>query len=293
MTFKPQPTQSGYVFLAAALVLTGAAVVLTPVLLRCETPLSAFQWLVILLAVVGGALMLFYGALVVFRLHYHISRNGIVIQWGLTQHTIPFETIQTIIEGAALGPMVPFRGVNLIGLRFGRADSVDFGLLRFFTTTDLTHSLVIVTPNQAYVISPAAAPQFIKAWQARQHLGPTQPWTLGVKRCWPFDVPFLADPIGWWMWGLAAASCIGLFGYLAVIFADLPALVPIHYNATDQLVQKSALLTLPAAGAIISAMNLVLGIFIYDQEKMAAYFIWSSSIVLQVGLWGALVTLTG
>ena len=47
-----------------------------------------------------------------------------------------------------------------------------------------------------------------------------------------------------------------------------------------------------AAGAIVLGLNTLLGSLIYRREKVAAYLLWGSAIVMQIFLWLAVLTIT-
>jgi uncharacterized membrane protein len=99
----------------------------------------------------------------------------------------------------------------------------------------------------------------------------------------------------WGLLGAAAAVYLALIGYLSLIYADLPAALPIHFDAlgqADRIAEKSTLLTLPAAGGIVLGLNAILGSFIYRWDTVAAYLLWGSAIVMQVFLWIAVLTIT-
>jgi uncharacterized membrane protein len=153
----------------------------------------------------------------------------------------------------------------------------------------------VVTPQQTYVISPHQPHHFLRAWQARQSIGPTQHWTVSLRRSWPFNYPLMTDSLAWWFFSLGALACLALLGYLALAFTELPRSLPIHFNAfgvPDRIADKSALFTLPLAGAAIFVINTTLGGLIYHWEKVAAYILWGSTLAMQIFLWGAVLTLT-
>jgi uncharacterized membrane protein len=75
----------------------------------------------------------------------------------------------------------------------------------------------------------------------------------------------------------------------------LPRSLPIHFNAfgvADRIADKSALFTLPLAGAAMFVVNAILGSLVYRWEKMAAYLLWGSALTMQICLWVAVLTLT-
>ncbi len=295
MTYRPYPTRSGFIYLSLAAIAGTLAVFLMTRLPQQNSLSQVFTLLVgllLILGVIGAAL---YWAVIAFRLHYHLSRNGLAIQWGLGQQLIPLESIEQIVPGKNLPNSPTFRGLKMGGLRLGWGEWAEYGKLKFHTTANLTESLLVVTPNQTYVISPLQPDQFIQAWQARQALGPTQKWTMGVRRSWPLCYPLLVDPLFWGFLSLSLLACFALFGYLSFIFPQLPRSLPIHFDAfglADRIADKSALFTLPTVGTLALVLNTVLGSLVYRWDKVAAYLLWGSALTLQICLWVAARTLT-
>lgn len=297
MTFQPYPTRSGFISLGIVTLAVFLALFLGDSLLYQSDPLEIFismAWLLLALLILGSAL---YWTMIAFKLCYHLTRNGLTIQWGPLQYVIPFDKIKTIIYGHNLPTPPTFRGINMAGLRFGRGELAEYGPLKFHATAALAESLVVVTPHQSYVISPRQPDNFIRAWQARQTLGPTQQWSMEIRRSWFWNMPLLTDRLALWLFGLAFLICLSLFGYLALIFVDLPATLPIHFDAlgqADRIAEKSNLFLFPAAGALVIGINIVLGnlIYLYFREKVAAYLLWAATIVMQLSLWIALLNIT-
>jgi hypothetical protein len=295
MTFEPYPTRSGFIFLSVALASALIAIYLLLFLFNqpeFSAPFSLTLWLLLALMSCGVAT---YGALVAFRLEYHLDRNGLIIQWGSIQHLIPFDKIDAIVPGNHLSPLNTSKMLNIAGLRFGWGHAEAYGLVRFHATTDLQDSLLIVTPHLTYVISPRQPQQLIRAWQARQSLGPTQAWPLGLRHTWPWNTPFFADQWGRCLASLTILLCLSLFAYLSSIMPNLPTHLPVHFNALgqpDRIAARSALLILPIAGGGVFLFNTILGSLVYQREKVAAYLLWGSMVIIQLCLWVALLTLT-
>jgi hypothetical protein len=219
-----------------------------------------------------------------------------VIQWGLTQHRIPVDHIETIIPAKSVAESVRFWGLNLGGLRYGWGRLPGFKLLKFFAAAPLTDSLLVVTGRHTYVISPRQADYFLRAWQIRYSLGPTQAWSGRPRRSWPLNTPLFIDPLAGWLLGFAGLVWLALLAYLAFSFSALPAALPVHFNAlghADRIAAKSSLFILPVGGAIVWVVNALLGELVYQREKIAAYLLWGCAAVMQVCLWLALLTLAG
>lgn len=236
-----------------------------------------------------------YWSLVAFNLTYHLDRNGLIVQWGLARQLIPFHSIERIIPGVEVSGPARFKGINLAGLRLGRGELAEGAPLRFYSTAALAKSLVIVTAGQAYVISPRQPESLVKAWQARQALGPTQHWQPEIRRNWPREGSLLGDALGLGLLGLAILACLALFGYLAFILPQLPPSIPIHFDAfgqADRIADKSALFTLLAAGALALVMNSIIGSLIYHWERVTAYLLWGSTVIMQLCLLLAVFMIT-
>ncbi len=295
MNFQPYPTRSGYISLGFALLTCAAAFFLIN-LLPLQTNLAdIFKLLVGVLVVIGVMSLTLYWAFVAFKLHYHLNRNGLAIRWGMARLLIPFDTISEIIPGSTLETNPSFRGINVVGLRFGWGQSTEYGSLKYFATAPLAESLLVVTAHQTYVISPCQPHRFLTAWQTRQTIGPTQQWTVSLRRNWPFNYPLMTDTLAWCLFILGTVACLSLLGYLTITFTGLPRSLPIHFNAfgvPDRIADKSALFTLPLVGAAIFIINAALGGLIYRWEKVAAYILWGSAVAMQIFLWGAILTLT-
>ncbi len=294
MNFEPYPTRSAFVSLTITCLVAVLFVFLVKWLPQQNDLLSVFKILVALLLTLVLLGLAISWTVIALRLRYFLNRNGLVIHWGLAEQLIPLESIQKIIPGKDL-PVLPSGGINLAGLRLGSTEIPEFGRLRFYTTTTLANSLLVVIPDQAFVVSPSRPDSFLKAWQVRQPLGPTQSWTAEARRRWPPSGSVLADPLLAWLLGLAFLACLALLGYLATILPELPPSLPIHFNAfgrADRIADKTALLTLPAAGGLVLLVNALLGSIIYRWEKVTSYLLWGSTVVMEIFLWVALFMIT-
>ena len=292
MSFSPYPTRSGFIFLGLAVVSGVLAIWLINLLIKQQEPAQLFTHLVGLLIVLALAGLALYWSLIAFQLDYHLNRNGLAIQWGLSHQRIPIKAIENIVSGQTIA--AAFKGITVDGLVLGWGNLTDNRQLKFRASAPLEQSLLVMTMNQAYVISPRRPEAFLQAWQARREIGPTQQWSTGVYRRWPFNIPLLSDSLTWWLLGLSAALCLALLGYLSLNYANLPPSLPVHFNnlgRADRIADKATLYILPAAGGLVLFFNALLGSIIYRWEKVGGYLLWGSSIVMQVCLWVAMLTI--
>lgn len=102
-----------------------------------------------------------------------------------------------------------------------------------------------------------------------------------------------------YLWALVIVALIvnlGLFGYLILEFnrtpLAIPPLVPLHFDVTgepDRIEPASALFSLPQIGLIVIIGNLGLGALMYRRERLAAYLLAGTAIVIQLLLWLAAI----
>ncbi len=296
MNFQPAPGLGrGYLFVGT---LVGAIFTLIALnlLFQQETPPQMFVALSGVLVALSVTMLLGYLALIAANIRYHLNRNGLTIYWGVSRQRIPFNDIEQIVPASEHVDGVTFQGINLAGLRLGRGVLAGGRSLKFRGIAGAEQSLLILTAQQAYLISPRAPAQMIEAWQARQAIGPTQQWHEGTRPLWPFDTPLLSDQLAWSLIGGGVLLLIAMLGYISLNYPELPATLPVHFNGlgrADRIAPKVFLFTLPAVGAIVWLTNFLLGSVVYRRERMGAYLLWGSNAAVQLSLWVAMFTITG
>lgn len=294
MDFQPQPTPSGSYAAGLALACGLVALGLLNLLPYQEGLAQIFGLIIGAMLAVLLMIGLLGWAILAVKLRYHLNRNGVIVQWGFARQLIPFASIKQIITEPGDSAPVSFKGWHFFGVRFGQGELPEHGPTRFYTTAPIADSLLIVTPDQTYCLSPQEPTGFIHAWQVRQPLGPTQEWQPGIERHWPFNLPILTDKLTWGLTIAGVVSCLALFGYLAVTFADLPRTVPLQINALGEIgrtADKAFLFLFPIVGAVLWLINTVVGSLAYQEERLAAYFSWGSAVVVQICLWVAVYTI--
>ncbi len=296
MTFNAVSSHSRVYLLVGTLL--GALLTFASVdsLFQQTEPPGMFLALAVTLAALTATLLLGYLALITLNLRYQLNRNGLTIYWGVVRQRIPFEHIQQIVPAPERAGEMAFQGINLGGLRLGRGTLNGHGPLLLKGAGSLEQSLLVITPERAYLISPAEPARLQKAWADRQPLGPTQQWHEDARPLWPFNTPLLGDQLAWSLIAGGVLLLIGLLGYISLNYPELPVTLPIHFDSlgrADRIAPKVFLFTLPAVGAIVWLTNFLLGSLIYRRERLGAYLLWGSTAAVQLSLWVALFTITG
>jgi len=91
-------------------------------------------------------------------------------------------------------------------------------------------------------------------------------------------------PVRW----LALAGlvlCLLLFGYMALVYNNLPASLALHWNSqaqVDVIGDPQELLRLPVFGLIVWAVNVIIGLWALRRERAATIFLLAGAIAAQV-----------
>lgn len=231
-----------------------------------------------------------------FTLRYHLDRNRLFIRWGVTWQTVPLPEIERVEIGLQLASLRRYRGAWWPGYWVGHGEVVDAGLTLFYATTPAARQVVLVTPALAYAISPPDATAFVREFELRRNMGPTQ-WVEQSSHQPAFTRwAFWADRTAQGLLALAGLTAAALFGRLCWRYPSLPERLALHFDAQgqiDRIGQQNALFVLPVIGLLVLATNLLLGFLLYRRERAGAYLIWGSAAAVHVLLWLALGQLAG
>ena len=250
--------------------------------------LTFLMGLVVVLSV-PVLLVLIYQTLSWLTLRYHLDRNKVSVHWIGSEQIVPIRDIQQIVLGAQLGDtVVRRRGLHWPGHERGDGLVPGIGRTRFLATRPLAEQLLLVTPGRGFGISPQDSDGFLKAFEARQKLGPNRLLERQVCRASWLTWPFWSDQTAWALLGAAAIINLALFGYLSIRFPGLDYQLPLHFNQlgqADRIGTKMELFALPIIGLIILATNLVLGLLLYRRERAGSYLLWGASAAVQALFW--------
>lgn len=250
--------------------------------------LTFLMGLVLLLSV-PVLLVLIYQTASWLTLRYHLDRNGVVVSWFGTEQIIPVRDIQRIVPGHEFGgTVVRRRGLRWPGHERGDGLVPGIGRTRFLATRSLAEQLLLVTPGQAFAISPHDPDGFISAFESRQKLGPNRLLEQTVRRARWLTWPLWTDQTAWALLGAAVVVNLGLFGYLCLRFPGLDFQLPLHFNSMgqpDRIGTKIELFALPIIGLIILGTNLGLGLLLYRRERAGSYLLWGAAAAVQALFW--------
>jgi hypothetical protein len=262
-----------------------------------EQQISFVTFLMALVVVLSVPVLLLavYHTVSLVTLQYRLDRNGVFVRWFGSEQIIPIRDIQRIIPGGELGDVVVRRrGLRWPGHERGMGQVPGIGRTRFLASQPLTGQLLLVTPGSAFGISPRDPDGFVKAFEARQSLGPNRLLEREMRHAPWLTWPLWTDSTAWTLLGAAAVINLGLFAYLAASFPGLDFQLPLHFNRlgqADRIGTKMELFALPIIGLIILGTNLPLGLILYRRERAGSYLLWGAAAAVQALFWLAAVSI--
>lgn len=274
------------------------------------TLLSFFEGLLValslpILATLGYWL---YG---LFNLRYLLDRNGLVIVWAATRQIIPMSNITRVVRGETVGQVtnglpimhdsnktltgetirqVRMQGINWPGYHITYGQIEGLGPVFSYSTCPLKDQLLLVTSTFTYGISPSDPDGFLADFELRRRLGPIRPLRQRSVQARFVTLPFWSDRIAHLLLALGSAANAALFAYVCSVYPALPMLLPLRFDALGQVARigaRSEILKLPAYGLVVLLLNSMLGFWLFNRERLAAYLLFAAAILVQVLLWAA------
>ncbi|MCS6801296.1 MAG: PH domain-containing protein [Chloroflexota bacterium] len=261
-------------------------------------------WLVLILLALGGVGSLFaYWAMSALLLTYELNDRALIIRWGLAHQVIPLERISGVIAGAERPPPTRFSGVRWPGNAAGRAFVEGIGhVLIYATYRTPSQLLYIQTPSVSYGIAPADVHAFQEALQRRlpppapsDNSGPLTIRSLTrqlqtIRYAGPLKIGMLHDAVAMGVTVLALVANAALFGYVLYYYPTLPDLLPLHFNLlgeVDFIGPRGDVFRLPAIALGLFALNFTAATVLYARERLAAYIVLSTGLLVQAIFWVA------
>jgi hypothetical protein len=231
-----------------------------------------------------------YGMAELFTLHYAIDRNSLTITTLFVRHTIPHAEIRELLHGTDIHGDVGFRGVSWPGLMHGTGYHPELGELVLLSTEPLDRQLFVMAEGVCYGISPGNPARYSQAYERFRALGPLQDLPHATEARAFAAWPVWRDRAFWLAATLGLATNLALIAYAIVRYTQLPAIIPIYWDAFGQigrLAPKEAVLWIPAIGTIALGVNLLVGMLLSFRERFGARLMVWSSVAIQAGLWWA------
>jgi hypothetical protein len=245
-----------------------------------------------LVASLPALAVLGYWTYAYWRMGYQLSRDGLVIRWGVTRHVVPMGAISHVLAGRPASGKLS--GLSWAGSRVGRAQIEDVGETLYCVTAGVEGQLLVLTPGQAYAISPADRRAFVADFELRRRLGPSQ--ALEQRSLTPLWArpPFVSDRLAMALLLATAAVSACLLLWLAWQYPALPpppAELPLQFAVTadgaiavERTGTRLGLFYLPLVGVAATLVNLALGWLVHERYRPATVVLFGGALVVQLGV---------
>ena len=287
--WRPRPSPGGRVGIVACVVVLAATLVAAS--WATQQPVSLTMFLGLLASVLGVILTLLlatwtYGY---YTLRYQLDADALTIDWLFVQERLPYRTIDAVYGGHRLSDAPRVQGITWPGYYVGRVRARNLGVLRVFASRLVPADLTLVlTELGGYALSPDDA--FRNALVERLEQARRTP----ARPAPPPPVPrrrqlgrALADP---WLLACTVASLLALLamlGYIMDRYETLPELLALRLDALGEpeyVRPRFELFHLPGVGAAVLLVDVLLGIWLYQWEPLAARLLWTAPVLVQAVL---------
>lgn len=270
-------------------------------LIRLPDRRLSLLWGLLLLASLPVLAFIVSSLIGLARLAYILSREALIIRWGFSTITLPLSEIQDVLTTEDAAPEVPsllrLRGLYWPGRLVGPGRAETFGPAYFYATRRWPDQVLVIRGNQVYVLSPADPLAFQAALtQAKAPVPADQGVVASSRPTWTDRLRRIAyearrDRLAQALIGAGCALNLLLFGYLAWLYPRLPQAIPLHFDQNgvpDLYGTPAQAFILPGIGLVVLILNSLLGGALHAlQERLPAYLLWSTTILVQVMLWAA------
>ena len=277
--------------IAAALLITAGGLLfgVTQILISIWTFLMSLGVVLALLLLVWMGLHLWN----VIHAAYEMDRNAITIHWGLSQHQIPMASVREVFSGEKVSDLLMRPGLRWPGYLVGAGEAEDLGPILFYATAPLEELVIIRTGSMSYAISPEDLEEFLTAFRERMEMGPTQEVEEASTHPGFLDWWLWQDQMAWGSLALSLASLVLLLGVICGVYPALPSEIAMRFGPGGEtllVTGEARIFYFGLMGGVFLLLNGGLGLALYRRVRVAAYFLWSGMLMLEGGVWAALLT---
>lgn len=236
-----------------------------------------------------------YLAYCAFSISYSLDRDFLTMRCGGAVVRVPLSGVRSV-HGAGETPDGPvgvrWKGAaGLVpGYVVGEGRSAQLGRVLSIATLPAQRQVWVVARGVAYGLSPEYPERFVQVLNARledEDESPDPGLAPRVRRSRVLD-------IGLGLWGdrvVRALFLAGLllnvllWGYLSLVYTELPSRVAMHWNAqaqVDRIGEPTELLDLPLFALGVWLFNTIAARIVLPRERAATIFLLAGAVAAQV-----------
>jgi hypothetical protein len=247
--------------------------------------------LALLALCVTGVLLpwLLGGINLLLRAAYEIDTETIAICWGRRRELVPLSSVEEIRTGRGIPDRVRTTAGGWPGFTYRQVEFEGSGWVKYFVSQRGPQLVLVSTRSGSFLLSPADPVGFAEAFrQGTEHVTAERisPQSLYQTTLWD---RLRQDHAAVLLIALGGVALLGLSMFLIWIQPALPAAVPFGFDSNGHpasLGPPARLLLLPAAGALVWVVDLLLGLLAFDRsDRAAALTLWLVGVLMVLALW--------
>jgi hypothetical protein len=236
-----------------------------------------------------------YLAYCAFSISYSLDRDFLTMRCGPSLVRVPLAGVQAVHgAGEAPGGGVTVRWKGAAGMVpgyvVGEGRSPQFGRVFSMATVPASRQVWVVTRGMAYSLSPEYPDRFVQLLTARlededDSPGPASTSRMRRSRVLDMGLGLWADRVVRALFLAGLALNVLLWGYLSLVYADLPSQVAMHWNAqaqVDRIGDPVELLDLPLFALGVWLFNSIAARVVLRRERAATIFLLAGAVAAQV-----------
>jgi hypothetical protein len=239
--------------------------------------------------------VLCYLAFCAFSISYTLDRDFLTMRCGGSVVRVPLRGIRSVygagdVPGGAVA--VRWRGAaGLVpGYVVGEGRSALLGRVLSIATVPAQRQVWVVARGVAYGISPEYPERFVQLLNARlededESPGPGSVPRVRRSRVLDMGRGLWADRVIRALFLSGIVLNVLLWGYLSLVYTELPSRVAMHWNAqaqVDRIDDPAELLDLPLFGLGVWLFNTIAARIVLSRERAASIFLLAGAVAAQV-----------
>ena len=270
-------------------------------------PFTFLYGIALFLALVLAGLLA-YIAWCANSIKYRLTEGSLTLSYGATHHLIPFSSVTAIYApGERIGhdedhPGTPiqvrWRGLAdaVPGYLVGSGDSPQLGRVVSVATLPASGQVFVVTPDVTFGLSPRRSLAFIDDLRSRVKAAKDLESEVGERahkqaagtttgRLLAWGAGLWGDRLARWLLLTGLLLCAFFFGWMSLVYNDLPIILPLHWSAQaqiDRVGDLQELLRLPAIALGIWFANALLAGLVRRRERAATIFLLAGAVAVPV-----------
>lgn len=176
-SFQPVRRRGPFLLSVIVFILLSASVALFILALQEQYGAYFVLFLIVSLLLLIPAFFVMYRLYALIRAEYRVSREGVLLQWGLRREEIPLNDIDWVRLATETESDLRIPPLALPGAILGTVHSEELGNVEYMAS-DINNLMLIYTQKKTYAISPANAASFLDSFRRSFEMGslvPIQP----------------------------------------------------------------------------------------------------------------------